>query len=270
MYVVDAFTDKVFAGNPAGVVPLAAPIPDVVMQNMAMEHKHAETAFLLQTQPGVYNLRWFTPKMEVALCGHATLAAAGVIFRDIEPSSTSLSFHTRSGLLRASRDQANPSLVTLDFPVRPLRATTLPDVLSNAVGKPVEALITGGGPGGDDLFLVYSTPEEVINMIPPTKQLESLPFCGLIATAPGTGMGFDFVSRFFAPNAGIIEDPVTGSAHCSLAPYWAKRLGKNEGMTAKQVSSRGGYLRVSLAGNRVFISGNVAFYLQGTATITEC
>jgi predicted PhzF superfamily epimerase YddE/YHI9 len=255
IYQVDAFTDRLFGGNPAAVCPLESWLPDEVLQSIAAENNLAETAYFVGGN-GRYELRWFTPEVEVALCGHATLASAHVIWRFLEPDAPVLRFDTRrSGELAVTRDG---DWLTLDFPVIPVRRETPPlDVSAALRAQPAEVLVSR------DLLAVFETEDEVRALNPDMQALMGLER-GLIATAPGRDC--DFVSRFFAPAAGIPEDPVTGSAHCILVPYWAERLGKTD-FLARQVSQRGGVLKCRLAGERVLISGQAVLYLTGEICI---
>ncbi len=251
LYQVDAFTDRLFAGNPAAVCPLETWLPDETLQALAAENNLAETAFFVP-EGNDYRLRWFTPEVEVALCGHATLASAFVVFRDLRPGATEVVFHSRSGPLPVTR---NGDRLTLDFPALPATPRERPEGVLAALG---------GAPGevhaSRDLLVVYGTEAEVRALRPDFPRLVSREFLGVIATAPGADC--DFVSRFFAPGAGIPEDPVTGSAHCTLAPYWGARLGKTT-LHARQVSPRGGELWCELRGDRVLIGGQAVLYLEG-------
>lgn len=252
MYQVDAFASEVFKGNPAAVCPLAEWLPDQMMQSIAMENNLAETAFFVPSGDG-YHLRWFTPGTEVDLCGHATLATAYIIFRFLRPDASRVEFDTRSGRLAVDRDGES---LTLDFPARP------PERVEPCAGL-LDAL---GGTAMDvqasrDYMVAYGSAAEVRALKPNMNGLMDLDRFAVIVTAPGED-GCDFVSRFFAPAAGVPEDPVTGSAHCTLIPYWAARLGKTE-LLARQVSPRGGELRCVLAGNRVRMSGKGVLYLTG-------
>jgi len=252
LFQVDAFTDRVFAGNPAAVCPLDHWLPETVMQQIAMENNQAETAFFVGKGPR-FDIRWFTPAVEVDLCGHATLAAAFVIFQCMSFPERIIEFSSRSGLLRVMKDG---DMLTLDFPAdRPLEASA-PAGLVAAIGlQPLEIY-----KGKTDYMLVYASPEEIENLKPDMDRLAGIAARGVIVTAPGRDV--DFVSRFFAPQSGIAEDPVTGSAHTTLAPYWAARLGRTE-LGAQQLSKRRGRLRCRLAGDRVEISGQARAYMAG-------
>ncbi len=252
IFQIDAFTAKLFGGNPAAVCKLERWFDTPVLQAIAAENNLAETAFLVPLAPGRWHLRWFTPAVEVPLCGHATLAAAFAIAHRIDPSRDLFHFETLSGELTVTR---HGDRYTLDFPVRlPKPSPPRPDFVQ-AIGAQSQAHFTGTFE-----MAVFATEAEVAALKPDMRALAAIDHFGLIATAPGdTG---DFVSRFFAPRAGIDEDPVTGSAHCMLAPYWAGRLGKTQ-LTARQISPRGGDLWCETQGDRVLISGHGAFYLEG-------
>ena len=251
-YQVDAFTSEVFQGNPAGVCPLESWLPDGLMQNIAMENNLAETAFYVPTGDR-FGIRWFTPAVEVDLCGHATLAAAYVIFRYDRYPENEIALDSRSGILRVRR---NGDLLTLDFPVDTLRPAAEPAGLSEALGARPREIFRGK----TDCLAVFGTQAEIEAMRPDFGKLGRVEARGVIVTARGTEV--DFISRFFGPQVGIDEDPVTGSAHTSLAPYWAEKLGKTE-MEAVQLSRRGGRLKVRPRGDRVDISGRARAYLEG-------
>ena len=249
-YIVDAFTDKAFHGNPAAVVPLDSWLPDDLLQAMAAEHNLAETVYFVQ-RPDGYDIRWFTPKTEVDLCGHATLASGFVIEQFIDPLATSITFHSKSGPLGvAIRD----GIYTLDFPSRPPTPCSPDEHLLGGLNLPAKEILAAR-----DYFAIYETADEVRRLAPDMLALSRIHRFAVIVTAPGDQPGVDFVSRFFAPAQGVPEDPVTGSAHSTLIPYWAKRLGKTE-MRAKQISERGGDLFCALAGDRVKIGGNAVLY----------
>jgi PhzF family phenazine biosynthesis protein len=256
IYQVDAFTDRIFAGNPAAVVPLEDWLPDATLQAIAAENNLSETAFLIR-QGETYALRWFTPTIEVELCGHATLASAYVVFRFLEPERRRVAFETRkAGTLVVTRQGDE---LAMDFPVWPPKACEAPAGLAVALGRnPSETLISG------DWLAVYERTADVAALKPDFAGLRRLDRA-VIVTAPGSG-GVDFVSRFFAPGAGIDEDPVTGRAHCQLIPYWAQRLGKTQ-LSARQISQRGGVLSCALDGERVTIAGQAQLYLEGTITL---
>ena len=254
IYQVDAFTDRLFGGNPAAVCPLTEWLPDSVMQSIAAENNLAETAFFVPEEGG-YLLRWFTPEVEVDLCGHATLAAAYVIFEFLDRQKSAVGFRTlKAGVLNVMRDG---ELLSMDFPSRPGKPVVPDPQLSTVLGKaPVEVLASR------DQMAVYEHAADIAGLKPDFRALAKLDCFAVIATAPGEN-GVDFVSRFFAPGQGVDEDPVTGSAHCTLVPYWAERLGKTEGLQARQLSRRGGVLTCGLKGDRVSIAGNAVLYLKG-------
>jgi PhzF family phenazine biosynthesis protein len=254
---VDAFADAPFRGNPAAVCLLPAPCDEAWMAGVAREMNLSETAFLVRRPDGSYDLRWFTPAVEVRLCGHATLASAHVLWeRALLAPTEAARFHTKSGLLTATR--ASDGLVELDFPARPSSPIPVPEGLAEALGAPV---LHTGRSADDDLVEVAS--EAVLRALSPDfARLRALPVRGVIVTARSDGAPYDFVSRFFAPAVGIDEDPVTGSAHCVLAPFWGERLGKTE-MLAYQASARGGVVRLLVRGERVGLSGRAITVLDG-------
>lgn len=251
LFQIDAFTNNLFGGNPAVVVLLENWLPDKVLAAIAAENNLAETAFVIPGSDEI-PLRWFTPTVEVDLCGHATLAAAHVLFRHFTPSANQLTFATRSGKLVVTDDADR---LTLDFPARPGVSVEVSEQLVSALGvRPREVFLAR------DLLAILDCESEVKNLQPVFARIAALDAFAVIVSAPGETV--DFVSRFFAPGAGIPEDPVTGSAHCALVPYWAARLGKSS-LTAKQLSARGGDLSCRLSGNRVLISGSAVEYLRG-------
>jgi predicted PhzF superfamily epimerase YddE/YHI9 len=251
IYQVDAFTTRLFGGNPAAVVPLDAWLTDDVMQAIAAENNLAETAFVMPRSDNA-PLRWFTPAIEVDLCGHATLATAHVLFRYHYPDATQLSFETRSGILRVTRVGDR---LGLDLPSRPGRRVDVTDALAAALGaRPREAYLAR------DLLAIFDSEKDVRNMRPDMGRLAALDAFAVMVSAPGDTV--DFVSRFFAPRAGIAEDPVTGSAHSTLVPYWAERIGRTR-LTARQLSARGGELECELSGDRVLATGGTVAYLRG-------
>ena len=262
-HVIDVFTDKLFGGSPAGVCPLDKWLPDNTLQNIAAENNLSETAFFVK-QDGFYDLRWFTPTLEIDLCGHATVASAFVLFEDAEKATDKIKFKTVSGMMSVTKEN---DLLYLDFPSRPVTHCPTYQALEKAFGvKPVAAY-----KAVDFLVLVDSV--ETLRSISPDfsvlKQIKteadlSNDSFGIIVTAKGKDC--DFVSRFFAPNAGIDEDPVTGRAHCSLIPFWSENLGKKI-MVAKQLSKRGGVLYCEDCGERVKIGGKVVRYLSGDIEI---
>lgn len=251
-YQVDAFASRVFTGNPAGVCLLSDWLPDDVLQSIAAENNLAETAFVVQ-RAGRYDLRWCTPTMEVDLCGHATLAPAHVVFEHLGYRGDTIYFDTvKSGELRVTRDG---DLYMLDFPSRPAIACPVPADLVKGLGRPPVHVAKAR-----DYLAVFATEQEVADLKPDMAALCQLDSLGIIATAPGTNC--DFVSRFFAPQAGIPEDPVTGSAHSTLIPYWSERLAKRQ-LHARQISARGGELFCEHRGERVGIGGRAVTYSTG-------
>jgi PhzF family phenazine biosynthesis protein len=256
IYQVDAFSSTLFAGNPAAICPLDRWLPDETMQSIAAENNLSETAFFVPEEGG-YRLRWFTPGVEVDLCGHATLATAYIILEKLHPGQESVSFETRSGELTVRRAG---DLYSLDFPSRPPKHCKVHPRLIEALGTvPVEIL------GARDYVVVYASEDDVRTLQPSMELLTIIDRFAVIVTAPGTD-GVDFVSRFFAPAKGVPEDPVTGSAHCTLIPYWSRRLGKTR-LHARQVSRRGGELWCENLGERVVISGKAALYLEGSIRV---
>lgn len=256
LYQVDAFTDQAFGGNPAAVCPLDEWLPNDTLQNIAMENNLSETAFFVQNGDH-YDIRWLTPTVEVDLCGHATLASAYVILNILTPDKDTVTFNSRSGKLTVSKTENG---LMMDFPVWEHRKIEIDERVSEALGAKPKELHTGY-----DWVAVFENEEQVRSLTPDMQKLISIETRGILATAPGT-KGIDFVSRFFAPAVGVPEDPVTGSAHCILTPYWAERLGKTK-LNAYQASKRGGKLFCEQDGNRVKISGNAALYLTGTIHI---
>ncbi|WP_323815742.1 PhzF family phenazine biosynthesis protein [Cellvibrio sp. NN19] len=256
MYLVDAFIDQPFSGNPAGVCVLSTEQPASWMQKVALEMNQAETAFVHKRADGSWNLRWFTPQVEVDLCGHATLAAAHALWQEVGVCNPVIHFHTRSGILSATR---NGDEIQLDFPCDQPKTRDLPPALLQFLGKPPVWF----GCGRDDLLLVLDNAAAVENFIPDLNLISAITERGLIITAPGDAdSGLDMVSRFFAPKVGIAEDPVTGSAHCLLAVYWGYRFGKNH-LRARQASPRGGLLTLELQRERVLLSGKTKTMLKG-------
>ncbi|MVM30369.1 PhzF family phenazine biosynthesis isomerase [Spirosoma sp. HMF4905] len=275
IYQLDAFTDRLFAGNPAAVIPLTEWLPDEQMQQIASENNLAETAFYTKAEgEATYHIRWFTPTIEVDLCGHATLAASYVVFflevnsdgEDTETAKNEIFFNSRSGLLKVCRGENG--WLTLDFPADTVNKSNLqPPALLASVGEKPLAIFKGK----TDYMLVYETQAQIEALTPDFREMNTVPARGVIVTAPGKKTDdqdqVDFVSRFFGPQTGIDEDPVTGSAHTTLVPYWAEKLGKTE-LTARQLSKRGGYLKCKLNDDgvnpvRVDISGQVQLYLTG-------
>ena len=252
LYQIDAFAGEVFRGNPAAVCPLEEWLPDATLQAIALENNLSETAFFLP-EGEAYRLRWFTPLVEVALCGHATLASAYVVFHYLRPEAASVTFRSRSGDLVVQRDE---DLLAMRFPRMQTAPCDPPPGLVEALGvAPVEVR------EAMDYLVVLESEEQVRGLRPDMGRLTALPHRGTIVSAPGADC--DFVSRFFAPAVGIPEDPVTGSAHCALTPYWAERLGKSS-LHARQVSARGGELWCDLGEDHVRIAGRAVRYLEGT------
>jgi PhzF family phenazine biosynthesis protein len=255
-FQVDAFTSRRFHGNPAGVCPLPAWLNDVTLQNIAAENNLAETAFFVARGSG-YELRWFAPEVEIDLCGHATLASAFVLFSELGLSGNSVTFQSMSGPLTVTRQG---DVLTLDFPSRPPGPCTVPPALIAGLGKkPIEVL------KARDYFALYAAEADVRSLQPDFAALRTLDQ-KVIVTAPGSDC--DFVSRFFAPTAGVPEDPATGSSHCTLIPYWSQRLGRTE-LFARQLSRRGGELFCRLGGERVFIGGKAVLYSRGLIEIDD-
>lgn len=255
IYQVDAFTDRPFAGNPAAVCLLPAACEERWMRAVAQEMNLSETAFLVP-QDGGYNLRWFTPTVEVDLCGHATLASAHILWEtgNLKPEQPAR-FYTRSGVLTGERRE---NWIELDFPATPAEPAPLPGGLIEALGVPIRYV----GKNRFDYLLELESESAVRNLQPDFKLLERVPARGIIVTSRSEAPEFDFVSRFFAPQSGVNEDPVTGSAHCCLGPFWGERLGKQE-FVAYQVSARGGIVKVRLAGARVKLAGQAVTVLRG-------
>lgn len=253
LYQIDAFASRVFAGNPAAVCPLERWLDHVTLQAIAAENNLSETAFFLPEVEGRRPLRWFTPTVEVDLCGHATLAAAYVVLQHLEPGRTSVTFASRSGELTVTREG---DLLVLDLPTRPAEPCNVPEALVRALGvRPSQVLSAPRD------YLVVVENEDIVRALrPDLTVLRHLERQAVIVTAPGSQV--DFVSRFFAPALGVPEDPVTGSGHCTLIPYWAERLGKKE-LHALQVSPRGGELFCEHRGARVRIAGHAVRYLEG-------
>ncbi len=257
IYQVDAFTGQPFKGNPAGVCLLDEPRPAEWMQDLAREMNLSETAFLVKEEDG-YRLRWFTPKVEVALCGHATLGSAHILFQTgrLQPWETAR-FHTLSGTLMATRSL--DGWITLDFPSRPVKPATAPDRLFDALGISASVFV---GKNVDDYLVELDSETSVRSLHPDFPQLYKIPARGVIVTSRSESKDFDFISRFFAPAVGVNEDPVTGSAHTCLTPFWAEKLHKKE-MRAYQASERGGVLKVGLQDQRVLIGGQAVTIFTG-------
>ncbi len=257
IYQVDAFADRVFRGNPAAVCPLETWLPDATLQGIAAENNLSETAFFVR-EGNDYALRWFTPSVEVDLCGHATLASGYVVMRFLEPQRERVSFHTaKAGTLVVNR---RADMLVMDFPAWPAVPVAAPPRLFAALGgTPREVL------RARDHLVLYGSAAEIAALTPDLAALAKVDCWAVIVTAPGEN-GIDFVSRFFAPAQGVPEDPATGSAHCTLVPYWAKRLGKTE-LEARQLSRRGGALSCALDGDRVSIAGKAVLYLEGRISV---
>lgn len=256
IYQIDAFTSELFRGNPAAVIPLNEWLGNNILQNIAAENNLSETAFFVK-ENGNYHIRWMTPEVEVPLCGHATLASAFVIFNYLEPELKQICFHSKSGLLFVDRDKLG---YTLNFPSNIPSHVNIPEKAFECFGRnPVEVLST-------DFFLlvVFDSEDFVKSYKPRIELIKKLHNDSVIITSPGNEV--DFVSRMFAPNVGIDEDPVTGSAHTVLTPYWSARLGKNK-LHALQLSKRGGELWLENLGDRIKISGNAVLYMKGEIQI---
>ncbi|QHD04927.1 PhzF family phenazine biosynthesis protein [Pseudomonas sp. R76] len=251
IYQVDAFSQQPFGGNPAAVCPLTEWLPDEQLQNIAAENNLSETAYFVP-RGDFYELRWFTPEVEVDLCGHATLAAAWVLIHQLADAPEVLRFATRSGELRVTR---NGDELAMDFPAKQPQPCEPPSGLLNALGIEHAEVFAA-----DDYIVLVDDEAQIAALTPDFARLKGLPKRGIAVTAKSTRL--DFVSRWFGPNVGVNEDPVTGSAHTSLAPFWAERLGKSI-LTAEQGGKRRGQLRCELKGDRVIISGHAVLYLQG-------
>jgi PhzF family phenazine biosynthesis protein len=262
IYQVDAFTSEPFRGNPAGVCILSAPKDESWMQAVAAEMNLSETAFVSPRSDGAFDLRWFTPAVEVELCGHATLATAHILWESgtLSPD-TQARFHTASGLLTADR---NGDQIELDFPANPPEAVDPPEGLLDALGVAATYI----GQTRFDYLVEVESESIVRGAAPDFDQLKKLDVRGVMITARSETPRLDFMSRFFAPGAGVNEDPVTGSAHCALAPYWGEKLGKQE-MVGYQASKRGGVVRVRASGERVILGGQAVTVLRGELTDTS-
>ena len=255
IYQVDAFTSRRFAGNPAAICPLEDWLPDEQLQAIALENNLSETAYFVPNGDH-YKLRWFTPGVEVDLCGHATLATAFVIMTELAPERREVRFQTRSGELVVTRDGDR---FKMDFPARPPSECTVYPDLIGALGATPERVLAAR-----DYLVIYGSEAEVRGLRPSMERLAQVDRFAVIVTAPGNDV--DFVSRFFAPAKGVPEDPVTGSAHCTLIPYWADRLGKKQ-LHALQVSPRGGEIWCEHRGERVTMAGNAVRFLTGTIEV---
>ena len=256
LFQVDSFTNKIFEGNPAGVI-FSEFLPNKVMQKIALENNLSETAFVYE-EGNDYRIKWFSPLMEIDLCGHATLAAAHIYFTEINRDANSITFiSSKNGSLEVTRKN---NYLYLNFPVDQYAPISIDDDLINMIGEtPIEAF-----KGRDDIMCIFEDESIIYNIEPNKSLLKLFPVRGLIVSAKS--LDYDFVSRCFFPITGVDEDPVTGSAHTTLTPYWAKQLGKNS-LLAKQVSSRGGELKCVLEGDRVIIGGEAVTYLKGFITI---
>jgi len=251
IFQVDAFTSKLFCGNPAAVCPLESWTCDKILQSIASENNLSETAFFVRENYG-YRIRWFTPTCEVDLCGHATLASAYIIFNEIDSTVSNIKFFSNSGELNVTR---NSDLISLDFPSLPPKISQNPEKIYSAFNiKPIEVL------EADDYLLIYDNQQQIKNILPDLNLLKEIDLRGVIVSSKGKDC--DFVSRFFAPKYGIDEDPVTGSAHCTLIPYWSEKLGKKK-LHAIQLSKRGGELFCEMKNDRVIISGHAVKYFSG-------
>lgn len=251
IYQVDAFAEEPFTGNPAAVCPLNEWPEDSILQKIAAENNLSETAFFVKSGKE-FHLRWFTPVLEIDLCGHATMATAHVLFNHLDYQAGTIHFNTLSGLLKVSREG---DLLSMDFPSWEPLTVEAPKELILGLGSTPESVLKTR-----DYIAVFKTESEVRNLDPDFHLLSTLDVIGIIVTAPGDS--FDFISRFFAPKAGVNEDPVTGSAHASLTPYWSKTLNKLK-LSARQISTRGGNLLCEQKGDRVIIKGNAVTYMQG-------
>ncbi|MEM1121128.1 MAG: PhzF family phenazine biosynthesis protein [Bacteroidota bacterium] len=253
IYQVDAFTDQLFGGNPAAVVPLSEWLSTETMQRIAMENNLSETAFIVPENDGYY-IRWFTPAIEVDLCGHATLATAHIVFTELGWSENSVNFNSKSGLLEVTK---NGDLYTMNFPTDTIEEVAIPSEIIEGLGVSPTKVFKGK----DDYLAIFDNQSIIEDFQPNYGKLAQLAARGVITSALGKEV--DFVSRCFYPAAGINEDPVTGSAHTTMAPYWAKVLDKEE-LTASQLSARGGVVKCYYKGNRVDLSGQAVTYLKGT------
>ena len=266
-YQVDAFAESALAGNPAAVMPLNAFLPDALMQAIAAENNLAETAFVVAKGDGVWDLRWFTPAIEVPLCGHATLASAHVIFSCLGHAGDAIGFDTKSGRLTVR--QLDDGRLEMDFPAIPVHRIEPPSGLSQALGAEPREVYEGSF-----VMAVFDSADDVRALRPDIRALKNIGGLGpdtrgnFICTAPGDN-GFDVVSRFFAPGSGIDEDPATGSAHCNLAPYWSERLGKAELSCFQAYPGRGGVIATRVAGERVALIGRARTVIEGVFHLSE-
>jgi len=260
IFQVDAFSKSLFSGNPAAIIPLRKWIKSDDMQKIAAENNLSETAFFVKEKDDMYKIRWFTPETEVELCGHATLAAAHVLYSHLQFKGNKINFNSHSGLLTVEKSK---NMYWLDFPAQPPNPVSAPKLLPEAIGTiPVYTGVNV------DMIVLVENESVVQNMKPDMMILKRLDVRGVIITAKSDDDGFDFVTRFFAPGVGVPEDPVTGSAHTVLAPFWSKRLGKND-LVSRQLSKRGGTVRCSMNGDRVKIGGSAITYLTGRISFNE-
>lgn len=251
-YVVDAFADQVFSGNPAGVCTLEAPLSKELMQNIAAENNLSETAYVIKRETGKYDLKWFTPGGEIDLCGHATLATAYIVSRFVDPGVTHMEFSTLSGILVVEKVG---EAFEMDFPVFEMKEVAVTSEMADVIGfQPTEAWM------GRDLVCVLGDEREVVAATPNMEKLLQLP--GLLLHLTAKGSKYDCVTRSFAPKVGVTEDPVCGSGHCHVAPLWAGKLGQDE-LVARQASARGGLLYCKMQGERISLRGTAVLYLQG-------
>lgn len=257
LYQVDAFADQIFTGNPAAICPLNNWLPDSVLQLIAMENNLSETAFIVSKNDD-FEIRWFTPNEEVELCGHATLASAYVVFRWLRPWDHKVTFHSKSGSLLVHHNPSNDE-ITLDFPALQVTPCDTPEKLVQGLGVSPRQVLKG-----NSYLAIYESERQIRHLKPDYRLLSENGFDRIIVTAPGDKV--DFVSRFFTPNGAITEDPVTGSAHCILMPYWSRRVNKNR-LLARQISKRGGNILCEIKNDRVYLTGKALPYLQGTITI---
>jgi PhzF family phenazine biosynthesis protein len=258
LFLIDAFTSEVFKGNPAAVCLLDSWLPDEVLQSIAAEHNLSETAFVVRDEKEIFQLKWFTPKVEVDLCGHATLAAAHVLFGIYNFGNKAIRFKTKSGFLPVS--QTPDKKIVLNFPAFPNESCKAPAMLADALGSKAYTEVHKSR----FTMVVFKHEKDILNLSPDFEKIKAID-SRIMVTAPGSNC--DFVSRYFAPGAGINEDPVTGSAHCSLVPYWSNRL-KKDTLFARQLSERSGELWCKLDGDRVLISGEAITYMQGMINIS--
>lgn len=258
LYQIDAFANQLFSGNPAAVCPLTEFLPDETMQAIANENNLSETAFFVKDKDE-YHIRWFTPAHEVKLCGHATLATAFVVFNYFEKDTNNICFHSKSGPLYVKK--LDNDSIQLDFPAIHVEKIDFLPTLVDALGVTPKAMYQTH----QDYLVVFDNEEQILSIQPDFSQLLKLDLRGVIISSPSNNK-FDFVSRFFAPKVDVYEDPVTGSAHCILTPYWADKLSKNK-LKAKQLSQRGGELQCELLGDRVLLSGQTKLYMQGSLFI---